>query len=379
MKWQDERMVSLLRHPAPFIGASILLGELFAFQEWVDTRRMGSHVSPLLLITAWGFHFFMWGGICWILGTLLRQQVERAGIVRLILGFLPLSIVLSVAEEMLFVFVFHLLPTNRPHMGYWQRVTLYFNSEFIDNMVIIWCAFFAFRAIGYYERFRQNEQTTAKLAIQLANAQLSALRMQLNPHFLFNTMNSISSLMRSDIEAADTMLEQLSCLMRITLERGDAQMIPLRDEMEFIETYLAMQAQRYSGRVDQFLSVDPELYDALVPSMLLQPIVENAFMHGLSKINTDGELSLAVQRNGDQMDIAVVNTGVGLDAIHAPKPEGHGVGLSNIKSRLKLHYGESASFSIAQLDARRVQVSIHLPLQFSDNAINQPMAMSVAP
>ena len=231
-------------------------------------------------------------------------------------------------------------------------------------MVIFWCAFFLFRGIGYYERYREHERTAAQLEIQLANAQISALRMQLNPHFLFNTMNSISSLMRVDVDAADAMLEQLSSLMRITLERGDAQLITLRDEMEFIETYMAMQEGRYAGRIEQVLNIDPELYDALVPSMILQPIVENAYIHGLSKI-TQGGLRVDIHRDGERIQIRVINSGIGLAPDKMPNSDSHGVGLSNITNRLKLHYGDKASFSITELDFTRVQVMIRLPLQLS--------------
>jgi len=188
--------------------------------------------------------------------------------------------------------------------------------------------------------------------------------MQLNPHFLFNTMNSISSLMRVDVDAADAMLEQLSSLMRITLERGDAQLITLRDEIEFIETYMDMQARRYAGRIEQEINIDPELYDALVPSMILQPIVENAYIHGLSKV-TLGELRLDVERSGKNMQMRVINSGIGLRQGTMPKSEGHAVGLSNIKHRLKLHYGDNALFSITELDFSRVQVMVRIPLQFS--------------
>ncbi len=137
----------------------------------------------------------------------------------------------------------------------------------MESMVIFWGAFFFFRGFGYYQQFREKETVAARLEAQLANSQIAALRMQLNPHFLFNTMNSISSLMRSDIDAADSMLEQMSSLLRMTLERRDVQLIPLHDEIEFIETYLGMQDRRYAGRVIRTLSVDPELHDALVPAM----------------------------------------------------------------------------------------------------------------
>jgi LytS/YehU family sensor histidine kinase len=278
--------------------------------------------------------------------------------------FLPLSIVVSVIEEMLFVLSFPNIPLNVAHLDYWHRLTLFINEELVDNMVTFWCAFFLFRGMGYYERYREQERTAAQLEIQLANAQISSLRMQLNPHFLFNTMNSISCLMRIDVDGADAMLEQLCSLMRITLERGDAQLITMREEIEFIETYMDMQGRRYAGQIEQELNVDPELYDALVPSMILQPIVENAYVHGLSKVAA-GELQVNVERDDANLQVRVINSGVGLRQHRLAVSNGHSIGLSNIKHRLKLHYGNKASFSIEELDFRRVQVTIRIPLQLS--------------
>ena len=166
----------------------------------------------------------------------------------------------------------------------------------MDSLVIFWAVFFLLRGIGYYQLYRETDYAAVQLETQFANAQLRALRMQLNPHFLFNTMNSISSLMQTDIAAADKMLEQLSSLLRITLERGDVQLIPLSDEMEFIEMYLAMQDRRFTGRVRQEVYVEPDLYDALVPAMILQPVIENAYTHGLSRLDKDGVIAIDVRR-----------------------------------------------------------------------------------
>jgi two-component system LytT family sensor kinase len=364
MRVNESRPEPLFMNPVIFIGTAVCLGFLFALQEWVFSRRMGSHLGTAIFFEVWGLHFFLWGTICWLLWRLLRDSVQTAGVARMLLFFLPLSIVVSVIEEMLFVLSFPNVPLNYSHLTYWRRVTLFLDEELVYNMVIFWCAFFLFRGMGYYERYREHERTAAQLEIQLANAQISALRMQLNPHFLFNTMNSISSLMRVDVDAADAMLEQLSSLMRITLERGDTQLITLRDEIEFIETYMDMQARRYAGRIEQEINIDPELYDALVPSMILQPIVENAYIHGLSKI-TRGELGVDVERDGEDIQIRVINSGIGLRQKSMPSAEGHSVGLSNIKHRLKLHYGNKASFSITELDFTRVQVMVRIPLQLS--------------
>jgi LytS/YehU family sensor histidine kinase len=187
--------------------------------------------------------------------------------------------------------------------------------------------------------------------------------MQLNPHFLFNTMNSISSLIRIDPAAADVMLEQLSSLLRMTLQRGEVQLIPLSDEMQFTEMYLAMQDLRFAGRVRQEISVDPGLHDALVPAMLLQPLIENAYCHGLSRIQRDGVLVIAARREDSMLQLLVSNSGVGL----APNDgERKGVGLVNVQHRLRLHYGDNQTFSIQEVVGGMVTVTMSLPLSFRE-------------
>jgi two-component system LytT family sensor kinase len=356
--------VPVFMKPAIFISSSVFVGLLFGFQEWVSVRHMGYHMHALIFFEWWGFQFLAWGTLCWLLWRLFGSYIQSAGIFTTLSVFLPLSVVISLGQQMLFVFIFRSIPLNHPEPSFWRRLSIYVYAELLDNMLIFWCAFFLFRGIGYYQRYRENEHARSELEIQLANAQLAALRMQLNPHFLFNTMNSISSLMRGDVEAADDMLEQLSCLLRMSLERGESQLISLREELDFIEVYLAMQARRDAGRVMQSVRFDPELYDALVPSMLLQPIVENAYVHGLSKTEVTGTLTLEGRRQGGQMRIVITNSGIGLNPQSDGDRRGTGVGLRNIQERLKLHYGADSQFEIAQIDSRHVQATILLPLQF---------------
>ena len=361
--------------PAIFVSTSVLVGLLFAFQEWLSIRNMGYHFPALLIAESWGFQFLMWGIICWLLWRLLGPQIQRATLLATISVFLPLSILSSLAQQMLYVFVFQNIPPDRPEPSYWHRLSMYVYAELLDNMLIFWCAFLLFRGIGYYQRNREQEDAKSELEIQLANAQLAALRMQLNPHFLFNAMNSISSLMRSDLEAADNMLEQLSCLLRMSLERGESQLISLREEIEFIELYLDMQGRRYMGRVKQTANFEPELYDALVPSMLLQPLVENAYVHGLSRTVTPGVLVLEGCRVGQQMRLTITNSGIGLNPRSDRETDGHGVGLNNIRKRLELHYGANSFFEIAQIDPRLVRVTILLPIEFSSDKV-KPLAIA---
>jgi two-component system, LytTR family, sensor kinase len=354
-----------LMHPAVFLGAWVLLGTVFALQDWINVLRWGFHVSLLIELEAWDVEYLIWGILSLLMWRFAGAFIQNGRLGRVLATVIPLSIVLSVLKEMAYVLIFPNLPLNRPHMAYWTRLQFHLYADVVNDMVIFWCSFFLFRGLGYYQRSLKSESIAAQLESQLSNARLSALRMQLNPHFLFNAMNSISSLMRTDIDAADEMLEQLSSLLRISLERGTAQLIPLSDEIEFIEIYLSMQDRRYSDRVKRRISVDPELHDALVPAMILQPIVENAYIHGLSKIEKNGDLLIEAHRQQGRIVFTVTNSGVGLTD-SSEKPAGHGVGISNLVDRLRLHYGEEALFELIQLDPDLVRVRIQFPLQLSD-------------
>jgi two-component system LytT family sensor kinase len=365
------RTQPVFMHPAIFVGSSVLLGLLFAVQEWTSSRLWNYHIGILQALAAWGVQYFIWSVLCWLLWWRFGPQLQsaRAGVI--VTRLLPLSIVISVLEEMVWVLLFPHLPVSRRPMSYWSRFAFELNGEFIDNLVIFWSAFGLFRAVGYYQKYLEKEDAASRLEVQLANAQLAALRMQLNPHFLFNTMNSISSLMRSDVDAADTMLEQLGNLLRITLQRGDSQLISLRDEIEFIEMYLALQDRRYGSRVEQSVTIDPALHDAIVPAMILQPIVENAYAHGLSKLDNGGLLAIEAHVERGNMVLSVLNSGIGLHGDIDQPPASHGVGLANTRSRLALHYGAEHAFLIRQVDRNNVQVTITIPLQFSQNNAKQ--------
>jgi two-component system LytT family sensor kinase len=369
--WEKDYSQPVFMHPAIFISGATLLGCLFAMQEWVFSRFWNYHVNLHVLLGAWAVQYFLWGTICWFIWWQFRPQIYNATLRTILTIFLPLSLVLAVLEEMIWVTLFPRFPMGHPPMTFWHRLTFQLDAELVDSMVIFWASFCLFRGIGYYQRYREKELAATQLQSQLVQSQMRALRMQLNPHFLFNTMNGISSLMRSDVEAADLMLEQLSRLLRITLQRGDAQFIPLSDEMEFIEMYLAMQDRRFAGRVRQEMKVAPHLHDALVPTMILQPIVENAYAHGLSRISSDGLLKVEASSEGSKLCLSVTNTGPGLRPPSNNTP-GKGIGLTNVQDRLRMHYGSDQSFSISEIENSAVRVVVTLPLQHSARPIEKP-------
>ena len=365
MQMGQGRVRPILMHPLIFIGIWVLLGDLFALQEWLNLRRWGYQISVSVELESWGVEFLIWGVFSWLLWRFLSAFIQNASLGKLLSRIVPLSVFMCLAKEMTWVLFFPGLPLNRPHMPYWDRLQFHLKADVVEDLVMFWCSFLLIRGLGYYQRSRESESIAAQLEIQLVNARLSALRMQLNPHFLFNAMNSISSLMRTDVDAADEMLEQLSSLLRISLERGSIQMISLRDEIDFLEVYLSMQDRRYADRVKRSIFVDPALHDALIPAMILQPVVENAYVHGLSKIERNGDLSIEARKVHKHVVFTVTNTGIGLTH-DSENSNGHGVGLSNLRSRLQLHYGEGCLLEMNEVDSTHVMVRIELPIQYSD-------------
>src|SRR5262249_39806199 len=174
----------------------------------------------------------------------------------------------------------------------------------------------------YYRKFRERELRAFQLEAELVQTQLQMLKMQLNPHFLFNTLHGISALMHRDVELADRMLARLGELLRGTLDNAGTQEVPLRQELEFIEPYLGIEQARLGPRLSVRFDVDPTPLDALVPNLLLQPLVENAVRHGLAPQTAPGLVEIRTWREGPHVIMQVRDTGRGLRA--GPLKEGVG-------------------------------------------------------
>jgi len=328
---------------------------------------MDMRINLSLLLKAWVVEYLLWALLCWLIWVWLGPRLLRASLLGMVAGVLPLSIVACALQEVAWVLCFPYLPLSRRPMTFSSRLQFELRAEWLDGIIIFWSVILLFRGVDYYLRYREKEAAAARLETELAQAQLRALRIHLNPHFLFNTLNSISSLMRSDVAAADLMLEQFSSILRIILERGEVQLIRLCDEMEFVEMYMAMQDRRFAGRIHQEIRVDPELHDALVPVMILQPIVENAYGHGLSRLEGKGILAIEARRDGSRLILSVRNSGVGLGRPSQPPRDRESLGLRNVTNRLQLHYRDEHTFSISEAVNGNVHVTMTLPLQLSNS------------
>jgi signal transduction histidine kinase len=192
-------------------------------------------------------------------------------------------------------------------------------------------------------RRRDRELQASRLEADLAEARLSALRAQLQPHFLFNTLHAISALVHEDPEAADRMLTQLSELLRMSLERSEAQEITLGQELEMLDRYLSIQQARFQDRLAVLVDVDPHLLGAQVPTLILQPLVENAIRHGLAPRAVPGRLEIHARRRDGRLSIEVRDDGVGLHSNH------EGRGLKNTRARLQHLYGAEQELTLTPL------------------------------
>jgi two-component system LytT family sensor kinase len=227
------------------------------------------------------------------------------------------------------------------------------------NFSMYWIAIFAHLGWVYYLRYRERELQAVELQRELAESRLAALRMELNPHFLFNTLHAVSSLIHTNPPAADKVVARLSELLRLTLDQSKPQEVPLREELEFLEKYLSIEQTRFEDRLVVIREITPEAARANVPYLILQPLVENAIRHGIEPRETAGQLKIQASVCDGQLHLVVKDNGEGLKD---PGAAGRaGIGLSNVRSRLRQLYGDAARLELLNVPEGGVEARITLP------------------
>lgn len=215
-------------------------------------------------------------------------------------------------------------------------------------------------ALDYYKKFQDEKHRTARLEAQLAQAQLQALKMQLQPHFLFNTLNSISNLALEDPRKTVQMIARLGDFLRLTIDSNGTQKMSLEQEIGFLKNYLEIEQVRFQDRLRVEIDVAPEACSAEVPNLILQPLVENAIKHGIAKSVSAGEISIDANRNGENLLITIQNDGTFLNGNGAGKK---GVGLANTRERLEQLYGKNFRFELKPLDEGGARVELEIPFR----------------
>jgi two-component system LytT family sensor kinase len=241
------------------------------------------------------------------------------------------------------------------------RVRYHFASHFMDDLVAYLGVALVANAAAYYRAFRGRELRAARLEARLSQARLTALRSQLQPHFLFNTLHSVSALMEQDPAAARRMIADLQALLRLSLDRSHEQEVPLRREMDILEQYVNIQRTRFPDRLATEWRIADEARDALVPRLLLQPLVENAIRHGVGPRRRAGRVEVTAAREDGALVLAVRDDGVGLGA--AGRPAREGIGLGNTRARLAALYGGAGTLRVGPTPGGGTTVEVRIPFR----------------
>jgi signal transduction histidine kinase len=315
------------------LALAVLLGFLEAAQSYLRAVMQGRVFSwgqgLLDAIPAWA-----------VLALLTPLVVALAHNVRLDRGRRVTAVLIHLAGAAAFSLLHQSAAALLLAWRFDGRFTLYlpkmFTAYLAMDFVIYSAIVGAYYALDYRRQLRQREMAASQLQASLSQARLQALRAQLNPHFLFNTLNAISVLaLKGQGEAVAQTLSQLSELLRLSLDAGMPQEVPLEEELEFTDRYLAIQRIRFADRLTVTRAVDPETFGAMVPSLLLQPLVENAVMHGVGRQPGPGRIEIHAVKCGDRLQIEVVDSGPGFPSADARR---EGIGLANTRARLEQLY-----------------------------------------
>ncbi|MBU1189374.1 MAG: histidine kinase [Gammaproteobacteria bacterium] len=276
----------------------------------------------------------------------------------------------AVITSLLFAVVFeasralaylNLYPSDWQINAWWEVFRQYTLSLYV---LLAWSALYF--GIKYYRKVEQQRAQLLEATTTAQTAQLKMLRYQLNPHFLFNTLNAVSTLiLAGENDKANRMVVKLSHFLRRSLEMEPMQMVTLREELQAIHEYLEVEQIRFGDRLSIDWAVDAKAYSARVPSLLLQPIIENAIKYAIAPSEEGGHIRIAVSLDGDALNIAIRDDGPGLDATsqQLTTVSGTGLGLENIRARLQALYGNRQSVRIDDIAAGGVQVNLQMPYQ----------------
>lgn len=230
--------------------------------------------------------------------------------------------------------------------------------EFHASVLIYTAIVGIYYGLNYYREYKKRELRAAQLENKLSQAHLDALRKQLHPHFLFNTLNTVAILMEEDARAAREILVRLSDLLRITLDKNKAHEVALKQELDFLKSYLEIEQIRFQDRLSVHLEIDPKTLNARVPDLILQPLVENAIRHGIAPRALPGLVEIRAQQINGDLCLEVRDNGKGFDGELSMDK---GVGIANTKARLLQLYGDRHRFEIGHLDGGGVRVNITIP------------------
>jgi len=322
----------------------------------VQNAVVGVKPAPVHLFLWWLTRFYLWAAFAPAVGYFLRRVPLEPFTTGRVFSHLLGSLIFALVQLVLHSsFAFFLLQNAT-----WPGGSSSISSQLVHNYPLGILAYWAIVAIvgtaGHYERLRQEELQSSLLTAHLAEARLRALQMQLQPHFVFNALHSLSDLVMEEPKTAVRLIARLGDFMRLTLHNSFAQSVSLRSELEFLDAYLEIERIRFGSRLSVTFKIDPASLDAEVPNLILQPLVENAVRHGIASQVRGGAIGVVTRSNGESLILEVRDDGPGL-----AEPGHEGIGLQNTRQRLQAIYGENHSLTVRNGEERGVVVTCKLP------------------
>ncbi len=380
----DDRTEAAGPEPAPLRRAELIaivafwtfLAVLTAANAMLDPRGRGP-LKPVASSAPVALAFveaYLWAALTPLIFRLAgRYGLERPRVVARVLPLLGVGVLTAIFVDLVVAwFRFDVFGVPRSSPGSGGGLTNVVRLWWFDDLIVYLGVLAAGFAREYFHRYQARWRDTvrlqshaAELQAQLAEARLSSLRTQLNPHFLFNTLNTVSALVERDPRGVRRMIARLSELLRATLEGGTEQEIPLRRELDLLRRYLDILQIRFQGRLETSVDCEPGLADALVPNLILQPLVENAIKHGVGRAEGCGRIEVRARRSGTELILSVRDTGAGGggNGHRVPPESGTGVGLRNTRARLEQLYGERQHFSLEPGADGGMVATIAVPLR----------------
>lgn len=357
-----------------------LVALLTAIRNYLTFVQLGYHPSWRISLLSSFVDYYLWAFAAIFIFQLCRRfPLEEPHFVRNAFLHAVFSSVFTFSVALVSVPVFSFLRNPQadifPAFGEFFE-SIVFPANLYQGLITFWATVAVAHAVNYYRRSREKEVHLQKLAVQLAEAKLQALRMQIHPHFLFNTLNSITALLHRDTDAAERMIAYLAEFLRLTLNASENDFTALKNEIYFLETYLKIEKLRFRDCLTVKFKIEPSALVARVPTLILQPLVENAIRHGFAHRSANCVLEIAAQRNEDRLLLAVKDNGSGFPAQH--RRLDFGVGLMNTSARLAEIYGGDFQFEIKNLNSAASGAVVRIEVPFTDYFDSHPVSERVS-
>ena len=350
------------------IAAWAMLGVIYAGPIFLETEAADMGHSP--------WRIFSWGILTWLAWAPLTPAIIwlarrysligetwKTSLLVHVPAFLLTSVLHSAAATAITLSIKPFDDMGSSPAAFWPRFLSRIQGSFASDLLVYGGVIGICYALDYYRKYREREVLATRLETQLAQAQLDSLRMQLHPHFLFNTLNGIVGLVRDNKnQAAVSMLVGLSDLLRHALEHSARQEVELREELNFIKLYLSIQEMRFSDRLRVELNIDPATTKVMVPNLILQPLTENALRHGLGRRAESGMVGISSAAENGHLRLTVYDNGAGLPDDWQLNGS-TGIGLANTAARLQQLYSDNHQFDIRNRAGGGVEVVILMPLR----------------